>query len=209
MKALIYYEGDSEREMLDHLLHKSCQQTLITKDYLDFLTTPDNIYILFLYDCDGYQNVFPNIAKTKYLYNNNESVLILRDLEQVPCFTQLKEDLYTVCPPLRNYSGALTLFSKPQFEQVYFSDLSLFENVFCIMFRSRNGTSIPNLAILKQRIRDLDHRYPMQSLKKLFKMYNMAFDKKELANEYFARFNFRSSRYPYIIRLMGALNGFL
>src|SRR5262249_31334217 len=125
MKWIVFYEGESERRMFNKLFYLCYQPVDITEDPLELLTTPDNQNCILLFPCEGYQNVFPNIEENHYLYQDDEIIIAARDLEQVPCFTDLRAELNTICSNLPHPDRIKLLFSKPQFEQVYFSDLNL------------------------------------------------------------------------------------
>lgn len=206
MKAVIYYEGLTERQMFDHILQKWFPSVHTTEDFLDFENYSVNNNAVLFYDCYGAQNVFPQVARTPYIYKNDEIIVLVRDLEETPCFSQLKTDLSGICTNLP-YPRTRLIFSKPGFEQVYFADLSLFQRVFCEMHEINNGRPIPDQDQLQKQIDSLNRNNPGASIKKLFTSYNMAFDKPRLAKAFFDQFDCPSSEHTYIKRVMTSLEG--
>ena len=205
MKVVIYYEGYSERKMFNSIFHRSTQPMNITEDYMDLLTAPENAHTVLLYECHGSQNVFPYVADTRYLYSQNQILIIVRDLEKSPCFTHLKGELENTIPDLPQNRTRL-LFSQPVFEEVYFADLLLFERVFRILYRKHSDSPIPDIQEFRDKISKLDHSHPQSSIKSLFRAYGMAFNKPLLAKEFFARFDFHKSNHPYVSRVMNAVH---
>lgn len=202
MKAVIYYEGPSERCMLNHLLYQACQPINLTEDYLEYLTTPNNQNSILLYDCDGYQNVFPDIADTPDLYANNERIIIIRDLETTQCFVQLKDELYDHCPELPEIRTR-SIFAKYTLEHLYLANLNIFKRVFCSMYEDNRGEPIPDNNRFEEIIENLNPIRP--NFARLFRAYGMAFNKPAIADEFFAKFDFRSSNHPYFVRLFQSL----
>lgn len=202
MKVVIYYEGPSEKKMLNHFLYKSYKPIKLTEDYTEFLSAPSTQNIILLYDCEGYQNVFPNIDSTPHYYANNERIIIIRDLERTNCFRLLKDELYEYCPKLpRTY--ARPIFVKYKLEHLYLADLNIFKRVFRKMYNDNFRKQIPDNNRFEELIRSLDPTKP--DFKGLFKAYNMAFPKSAIANEFFARFDFLGSNHPYFERLFESL----
>jgi hypothetical protein len=202
MKAVIYYEGLSERCMLNQFFHRRCQLVNITEDYIDFLTTPNNQNSVLLHDCEGYQNVFPEIKSTPDYYENNERVIILRDLEKTDCFRLLKDELDDYCPGLPN-ELVNPIFAKYKLEHLYLADLDVFKRVFRKVYNDKNGEQIPDSNRFERLVRNLNPIHP--DFKSLFKAYNMAFSKPEIADEFFARFDFHNSNHSYFERLFDSL----
>lgn len=202
MKAVIYYEGPSERNMFNHLLYKSFQPINITEDYIDFLSTPNNQNSILLYDCGGYQNVFPSIADTPHYYTSNERIIIIRDLETTKCFSLLKDEVYEYCPKLSGIDVRL-IFAKYKLEHLYLADLNIFKKVFCLMYKAKLGKQIPDNNRFEGLISHLDPIKP--DIAGLFRAYNMAFPKPAIADDFFARFDFHSSNHPYFVRLFESL----
>lgn len=203
MKVVIYYEGPSERCMLNHLIHSSYQPINVTEDYIDFLTAPDTQNYMLLYDCEGYQNVFPRVRETFYCYPSNERVIIIRDLESTNCFSLLKDELNVYCPNLP-VIRAKSVFAKYKLEHLYLADLNIFRRVFHSIYESKFRRQISDSNKLERLISKLDPTKP--DISGLFRMYNMAFNKPTVANEFFARFDFYNSNHPYFIRLVNSLS---
>jgi len=208
MKAIIYHEGDSERIMFKYIFYRSHQQINIPESYMDFITAPDDTSSfgnwVYFYDCGGYQNVFPRISETEYLYRNNVTVIIVRDLENVICFRLLKQQLESDWQMLPPFPRTRVVFSKKTFEQVYFANLELLKDVVCRLHAEHFGIGISDINLLDEQIGSLDREKP--NLRWLFKRYNMAYKKLDVADNYFSRFDFNGSNHPYIARLMGAID---
>lgn len=214
MRYVIFYEGDSERNMLDQALNKSPQFIYRTEDIEVLLTTPHNQLCAFFYPCGGHQNVFPYIERNQQLYSDEETILlVIRDLEQVPCYVQLKDEMQQICSALPERTRVKPLFSKPEFEQVYFSDLALLEELVAQTYQTRTGYEVRSLTDLHERIQQLDLQHPSRSLRRLFRDYGLAYNKPELAEMFFARYfarpDFRESAHPYIRRVLDALGELL
>jgi len=206
MKAVIYYEGPSEREMINQLLYKSSQVIIHTEDYKEFLDTPINKHCILFYDCKADGNVFPSIAKTPYYYKNDEQIIIIRDLETTDCFILLKDELNDYCPKLPE-ARTKPIFAKYTLEHVYLADLDIFKQVFRLTYRRKNGKEIPDNERFEKLIDNLDPIKP--DLKGIFRAYGIAFHKPAIAREFFARFDFHNSNHPYFIRLVKSLHKLL
>jgi len=206
MKAVIYHEGSSEREMINQLLYKSSQVIIRTEDYKEFLDTPVDQNCILFYDCEGDGNVFPSIAKTPYYYENDEQIIIIRDLETTDCFTLLKDELNDYCPKL---SKACTkpIFAKYTLEHVYLADLDIFKQVFRLTYRRKTGKEISDNERFEELIGNLNPIKP--DFKGIFRSYRIAFRKPVIAREFFARFDFLNSNHPYFIRLVKSLHKLL
>lgn len=191
--------------MFNQLLNRSPHFIHRTEDPLDLLTTPGNQHCTLFFPCDGYQNVFPYIEKNQELYSDDENVLVVRDLEKVPCFSELRNELSRCCSALPPLPRLKLLFSRPEFEQVYFADLDLLEEVFGQIHQVRLGQRVRNLAELHDRILALDQTRPQRSIKRLFRDYNLAYNKPHFSESFFARFDFQQSNHPYIRRIIDAL----
>ena len=202
MKAVVYYEGPSERCMLNQLLYKSFQPINVTEDYIEFLTAPEDQNYILLYDCEGYQNVFPRVDETSYCYPSNERIIVLRDLETTNCFRQLKTELNGYCPNLPQIR-VRPVFAKYKLEHLYLADLNIFRRVFRLIYRTKFGQQLPNNNKFERLINNLSPIKP--DIAGLFRSYNMAFQKPKVANELFARFDFQSSTHPYFVRLLDTL----
>lgn len=206
MKAVIYYEGPSEREMINQLLYKSSQIIIRTEDYKEFLGTPIDQNCILFYDCGGDGNVFPSIAKTPYCYENDEQIIIIRDLETTDCFTLLKDELNDYYPELPEASTK-PIFAKYTLEHLYLANLDIFKQVFRLTYREKFGKEIPDNERFEELIDNLDPIKP--DFKGLFRAYRIAFRKPVIAHEYFARFDFLNSNHPYFIRLVKSLHELL
>ncbi len=203
MKAVIYYEGPCEREMLNHLFYQSYQPINLTEDYEEFLTTPDNQMAIFFYDCEGYQNVFPRVVDNPHYYANDERIIIIRDLERTICFEVLKNCLFRNYPRVPQ-SRTKLIIAKSNFEHLYLADLDIFKKIFCLMYNEKFGTSIPDENEFNTLINNLDREKP--NFKKIFKDYKMSFPKVEVAEKFFGRFDFFNSNNPYFIRLVDSFS---
>jgi len=202
MKVVIYYEGLSERKMLNNFFYGSCQPHEFTEDYADFLSAQSTQNIILLYDCEGHQNVFPIVDSTHYCYENNEQIVIIRDLETTNCFSLLKEELSEYCPNLPA-TRVKPIFAKYKLEHLYLANLDIFKRVFHRMYNQNFGEQIPDINRFERLIENLDPIRP--NFRGLFRDYNMAFPKPKIANEFFARFDFSSSSHPYFERLFESL----
>lgn len=168
----------------------------------DFLTTPNNQNSILLNDCNGYQNVFPDINDTPHYYENNERIVILRDLEKTNCFSLLKDELDEYCPNLTR-AQARPIFSKYKLEHLYLADLNIFKSVFHKMYNEQYGNPISNNNRFEELIRSLNPVKP--DFRGLFKAYKMSFPKPAIADNFFARFDFFGSNHPYFERLYESL----
>jgi len=206
MKAVIYYEGPSEREMINQLLYNSSQIIICTEDYKEFLGTSIDQDCILFYNCGGDGNVFPSIAKTSYCYENDEQILIIRDLETTDCFTLLKDELNDYCPELPEASTK-PIFAKYTLEHLYLADLDIFKQVLRLTYRKKFGKTIPDNERFEEIIDKLDSTKP--NFKGIFRAYGIAFHKPAIAHEFFARFDFLNSTHPYFIRLVKSLHKLL
>lgn len=206
MKAVIYYEGRSEREMINQLLYKSSQVIICTEDYKEFLDTPIDQNCILFYDCEGDGNVFPSIAKTPYYYENDEQIIIIRDLETTDCFTLLKDELNDYCPGLPE-ARTKPIFAKYILEHLYLADLAIFKQVFRLTYRKKFGKEISDNERFEELIDNLNPIKP--AFKEIFRAYGIAFCKPVIAREYFARFDFLNSDHPYFIRFVKSLHELL
>ena len=203
MKAVIYYEGPCEREMLNHLFHQSYQPINLTDDYVEFLTTPNNQNAILFFDCEGYQNVFPYIADTPHYYGHDERIIIIRDLERTICFEALENCLFRDYPIVPQ-SRTKLIIAKSNFEHLYLADLDIFKRIFCLMYNEKFGMPIPDENEFNALINSLDRAKP--HFKKIFKDYKMSFPKVEVADKFFGRFDFFNSDNPYFIRLVDSFS---
>lgn len=206
MKAVIYYEGPSEREMVNQLLYKSSQVIICTEDYKEFLDTPIDQNCILFYNCEGDGNIFPSIAKSPYCYENGEQIIIIRDLETTDCFTLLKDELNDYCPELPETSTK-PIFAKYTLEHLYLAGLDIFKQVFRLTYREKFGKEIPNNERFEGLIDNLNPIKP--DFKGVFRAYGIAFRKPAIAREFFARFDFLNSNHPYFIRLVKSLHELL
>jgi len=206
MKAVIYYEGLSEREMINQFLYKSSQVIICTEDYKEFLDTPIDQNCILFYDCEGDGNVFPSIAKTPYCYENDEHIIIVRDLETTDCFTLLKDELNDYCPKLP-VTFTKPIFAKYTLEHVYLADLDIFKQVFRLTYRRKIGKKISDNERFEELISNLNPVKP--DFKGIFRSYGIAFHKPAIAREFFARFDFFNSTHLYFIRLVKSLHKLL
>jgi hypothetical protein len=210
MKCAAFYEGESERNMLVQILRRTSPYHIdITEDPISLLTTPDDQHCLLLFPCDGYQNVFPYVEENHNLYVRDEVLIVLRDLETVPCFSGLRAELDSSCSALPPVERLRLLFSKPEFEQVYFADLELLERVFIRIYEEHFGTPINDIAALHARIQTLDPARPQRSIRRLFRDYNLAFNKPRLSFQFFSRLDISGTAHPYVQRLVIALDELL
>ena len=203
MKAVIYYEGPSERELLNHLFRQSFQPINHTDDYIDFLTTPNNQNAILFYDCDGYQNVFPAIVDTPHYYEHDERIIIIRDLEKTICFEALNNCLFRDYPIVPQ-SRTKLIIAKSNLEHLYLANLEIFKRIFLLMYQEKFGKPIPDENEFDSLINRLDPVRP--NFKRIFKSHNMSFPKVEVAKKFFGRFDFVNSDHPYFIRLVDSFS---
>jgi hypothetical protein len=200
MKIVVYYEGEAEEAMLDAIRYRYTHVNW-TKDYYEFLTWPDSECTVLLWPCGGYQNVFPQVESTSYLYENEEVLLIIRDLERTPCYSGLKAELEEVCTNLPPALRVKCMFSRPEFEELYFCDLSLFRHVFARMYHDTYNEELEDQAALYEKIMRMDPRKPEASIKQLFSEYGMAYKKPKFSKIYCTQLDFDNIDCVYLQRL--------
>jgi len=196
MKVVVFYEGKTEEKMLLWFFRHHCSIDT-TQNQVEFKERSEgNIALLFY--CEGHQNVISNAVKYKHFYKNNEQVVLIRDLEEIPCYQGLKIEVTKNCPDIVAKGGKSNLFAKPQFEEVYFADESLLKKAIEEHLESNLSK---NPLTLDENISQLDRNKPNESLKTLFKTYDSPFHKTNFANYFFSQFDFVNSDHPYFNRL--------
>jgi hypothetical protein len=204
VKITVFYEGQSEEQLIRVVLNRSRQPVDVVQHYRDFLDASDGNHI-YLHDCGGYQNVFPEAARASYLYKQGESVIVMRDLEDACCYSELRAEMTAVCTDLPPPPMSKVVFTKPSLEAVYFADTSVLARVIEVLHREKFDFA-PDRKELARQIAALNPLRPLPELKDLLASYSMAYRKPRFAREYFERINLGSFPHTYVRRTMEALH---
>lgn len=196
MRAVIFYEGKTEEQMMLWFFRKHFFIN-ITYSPIEFKEYGEDNTALLIY-CEGSQNVISTAIKFKHFYDGNEQILLVRDLEEIPCYQELNNDVIRLCPEIVAKGKKSNLFAKPQFEDVYFANESLLRDT--IESHLQSDISKNSLS-LDENIRQLDRNKPGKALRELFKNYDSHFDKTDFATRFFSRFDFSGADHHYFNRL--------
>jgi len=202
MKIAIFYEGDSEGILLKFLMINYCSNINYTEDVLDFIASTADCVLM--YNCGGYQNVFPNLQGYSHIHSPNCSFLAVRDTEKTPCFTSLKDEGHSALDKLATQAEKWAIFAKPNLESLYRADLALFERCVKKLFEETHG-HINYPADFQTDIGAVDFTRGKSAVEALFSKYQISFNKKRIANKFFSQFDFQSSSDPYFVRLRESL----
>jgi hypothetical protein len=199
MRAAIFYEGESERNLLDWFFWKCLPGQIVHSNYRDFQTSSGNNDILF-FECSGCDDVLPTVQKYSFLFKDSKNTgLVVRDLESLDCYSTStpRKQLLQHCPMLFQQSHRATLFARPHLEVLYSADLGLFERVIEAQIKSQGG----NASNFQGLIKSIDWKNPSSSLGSIFRELGLAYRKSQLAERFFSQFDFSSAQDPYFVRL--------
>lgn len=210
MDLVIFHEGDSERVMLKRFIKSYCNADII-EDYDDFLNNDYSRSRVLLYHCGGCEGVIPRAKEfEEVLYSGSISALLVRDTESPICFRDLKELVAKNCCKISQQKQKFSLFARPCFEAVYFADLDKLAEALMSLIKKYNRSTISGAELSLDSIKSkLNPSDPSFSIKKVLKNYSVAFKKRELAEIFFAQFNFLYSTDAYFERLKQIFSGFL
>ena len=197
-KMALFLEGDSEKIAIRFYLQKYLPQIEITLDVYEFIDHAQDSSIVLLYDCLGHESVLPK-AKEYSSTLWNDTIVLVRDLERMPCFSSLSADILQEIPQLKNQGAKFGLIAAPCMEAVYGCDMQLFQAVMQQVYKETHGKSAP--AIFAEECQFIDWKNPTPGLRAFCARYNLGYKKIKIASKFFSQLNYSSSDHPYIMRL--------
>ncbi len=199
MRTAIFYEGDSERNLLDWFFRKCLPGKIVHKNYRDFQASSGNNDILF-FECSGCYDVLPTVKKYSFLFKfSGNTGLVVRDLESPDCYSTStpRKQLLEHCPMLFKQAHKATLFARPHLEVLYSADMDLLEQVIKAQVKAQGG----DVSGLKGLVKSINWDNPNKSLGDIFAGLSLAYRKSQLAERFFSQFDFSSTKEPYFVRL--------
>jgi hypothetical protein len=111
------------------------------------------------------------INELSYLVEKSGSsnIIIVCDLEKLPCFLDRKTKIENVVKERIDVSHMHYAFFKPMIESGYWECATIIEKVIALDFKERFAKPTPNPLVLEI------NNHPLDSLKKSFKKYNLKY----------------------------------
>lgn len=177
--------------------HRNCRPE--TKIFFNFREFRESNVArkLLIVTCSGCDDVLPTAGEYKFLIAEGHNGVIIRDLEEVSCFSRSKvlANIRAVCSEYLAQPGKSTLFANPCFESVYSADKDLFNRVMNAQVTEQGG----DVQLLAPLLLSFD--WSRTTVKSLFTGLGLAYKKPALAERFFSQFNFEASQDPYFARL--------
>jgi hypothetical protein len=204
-KLAFFLEGDCEKCLIQFCLQNCFSHIRHTLDVWEFDNYNENDHYALLYDCTGYQNVLPKATHYKpILWDAN--LILIRDLEKTPCNTGLSTEILNAIPELSSQKIKFGLFSRPCIEAIYHCDITLFMKVMKQMYRETFGSQSEIPSSFQNDLLSINWNDPLISLKNFCRKFNMALNKKKIAEKFFSQLDYSSNNHPYIERLKSILS---
>jgi hypothetical protein len=190
-KFWIFVEGDSEEEFIKNLLSSKFSDRIIQcKDFSEFVKTEikdADFALSIIENCNSIDKIPHRINEINYLIDQSGSnkILIIGDLERLPCFTERKNLILSILDANISTDNIKMVFSNPRIEAHYWDCPDLISRIIVLEYREVYKTNTtPNITIPQ----DIDH--DIYGLKQLFRTHKLKYRESRFSEKFFPRLDF-------------------
>jgi|APIni6443716594_1056825.scaffolds.fasta_scaffold27178_1 hypothetical protein len=208
-KFWIFVEGDSEEEFVKNLLYsKYSDRIILCRDFSEFVKTEINdadFALAIIENCNSIDKIPHRINEIYYLIEQSGSnkILIIGDLERLPCFTARKELFLNILDSNVPTDNIRMVFSNPIIEAHYWECPDLISRIIVLEYREIFKTNVtPTITIPH----DIDHG--IYGLKQLFKMHQLKYRESRFSEKFFPRLDFECQNNA-LTRTKNIIEGFI
>jgi len=206
-KIWFFVEGDSEENMVIHLIRKkfySCIQ--LEKDLLEFVNkdisnSPYNIS--YCENCQNVDKIPHRINELSHLIeqSSSEMIIIICDVENLECFSKRKEKIENIINSEVKDLDIVNAFFNPMIEVGYWECEQIIKRVIELEYKNIFNT-FPHEPI--ELVQDTAH--PLFALKKSFKKYDLKYRESKFSEMFFPRVNFDNCNSNVLQRIISPLD---
>jgi hypothetical protein len=214
-KIWFYTEGFSEVEFVKRLFFRYFSQIKKCQSEIEFLQETENSAI-YIHNSRDVNKIPYDINDFNHWIerSNPDAVIIICDLEKIPCPTerknsmiaQIDNDSYLKKPPIHiEKNKLLFVFSLPNIEEIYCSEIKITKNILNETYRRSHGNKITFNDDEVENILTTTSMKPLEKIKKIFKKFGLTYKKREFSESFFSQLDYENSKNKSVKRLFLAI----